>query len=160
MRPGGKPKAFVVPSALLAAGKLSTMKREDAKMELGKSIEALRAFLPARDFAISREFYRAIGFVESWSSEKLVLFQLGRSTFFLQDYFVQDWAENMMMDLRVVDADAWWAHLQSLRLAQRFPTGVRLVPPQDDPASSIRRGSFTDPSGVLWHFSQSTKDAG
>jgi hypothetical protein len=122
-------------------------------MELENSVQELRAFLPADDFARSREFYRALGFDEVWSSEKLALFQLGRCSFFLQSYFVKEWAENMMLDLRVADVDAWWAHLQNLSLLQRFPS-VRLGPPQDDFASRIRRGHFVDPSGVLWHFSQ------
>jgi len=85
------------------------------------------------------------------------LFQLDRFSFFLQDYFVKDWAENFMLDLRVADADAFWLHLQSLNLSERFPGTVRLGPPEDDPGVGIRRGHFVDPSGVLWHFSQSTE---
>jgi catechol 2,3-dioxygenase-like lactoylglutathione lyase family enzyme len=123
-------------------------------MQLERTVEDLRAFLPAKDFATSREFYGALGFEQVWRSEKLALFKLGRLSFFLQDYFVKEWAENMMLDLRVGDVQAYWSYLQGLELSQRFP-GVRLGAPQDDPASGIRRGNLCDPSGVLWHFSQS-----
>lgn len=126
-------------------------------MELGTSIEELRPFLPAQDFAESREFYRVLGFREAWSSDKLVLLELGRFSFFLQDYFAKEWADNMMMDLRVADADACWSYLQSLDLSKRFPSVVRIGAPQNDTATGIRRGHFVDPSGVLWHFSQSSK---
>lgn len=122
-------------------------------MKVQDSIEDVRTFLPARDFATSRDFYRALGFEELWSSDKLVLFKVGRFSFFLQDYFVREWAENMMMDLRVADVDAHWLHLQSLNLPQQFTT-VRLGAPKDDPANGIRGGHLIDPSGVLWHFSQ------
>jgi hypothetical protein len=67
---------------------------------------------------------------------------------------VKEWAENMMMDLRVADADSCWAHLQSLNLSQRFPEAARVGAPESDLTTRIRRGHFIDPSGVLWHFSQ------
>jgi len=122
-------------------------------MILGTSVEELRPFLPASDFALSRQFYRELGFNEVWSSDKLVVLALDRFSFFLQDYFVKEWADNMMLDLRVADVDACWAHLQSLNLPARFPKVVRVGAPQDDAAAAIRRGHFVDPSGVLWHFS-------
>ena len=125
-------------------------------MNLEASVQDLRSFLPAQDFKTSREFYAALGFREAWTSDKLVLFQLGRFTFFLQDYFVKDFAENIMMDLRVSDADVFWSHLESLNLSERFQR-VRVGAPEDDKATGIRRGHFTDPSGILWHFSHATK---
>ena len=76
-------------------------------MQLQQIIEDLRTFLPAKDFAKSREFYGVLGFEQVWSSDKLALFKLGRVSFFVQDYFVKDWAENMMLDLRVGDVQAY-----------------------------------------------------
>jgi hypothetical protein len=122
-------------------------------MELARSIEQLRTFVPAEDFSLSQGFYRSVGFRAAWSSEKMVLFELGGFSFFLQDYFVKVWAENMMLDLRVTNVDAWWGHLQGLNLAQHFPR-VRLSAPEDDPTMGVRRAHFVDPSGVLWHVSQ------
>lgn len=122
-------------------------------MELGTSLKEMRPFLPARDFALSREFYRLLGFHEIWSSEQLVILQLGRFSFFLQNYFAKEWAENMVMALQVADVEACWAHLQSLNLSSRFPNVVRVGAPAID-ASGLRRGHFVDPSGVLWHFAQ------
>jgi hypothetical protein len=121
-------------------------------MDIAKNIQALRCFVPAKEFAVSRQFYAAIGFEEAWCDGKLALLALGGCSFFLQDYFVKEWADNCMLDLRVADADAFWSRLESLDLAARFPT-VRLGPPRDDASAGIRRGHFLDPSGVLWHFS-------
>lgn len=121
-------------------------------MESSQNIQSLRCFVPAKDFATSRQFYAALGFEEAWCDGKLALMQLGNCSFFLQDYFVKEWAENSMLDLRVANADELWRFLEGLRLSERFP-GVRLGAPHDD-AAGIRRGHFVDPSGVLWHFSQ------
>jgi hypothetical protein len=118
-----------------------------------ENIQALRCFVPAKDFAASRQFYAALGFEEAWCDGKLALLQLGGCSFFLQDYFVKEWAENFVLDLRVASADEFWRFLESLQLSQRIPASVRLGPPHDD-AAGIRRGHFVDPSGVLWHFSQ------
>ena len=118
------------------------------------NVQDLRVFLPAKDFAVSRAFHQALGFVEDWSSDNLVLFRLGQFSFFLQDYFVQAWAENMMMDLRVADADSFWSYLQSLSATDRLPKDTPMRAPDDGPEPGIRGGSFIDPAGVLWHFSQ------
>ena len=126
-------------------------------MDLGTSVNELRPFLPANDFAMSKDFYRALGFHQAWASDQLALMQLGRFSFFLQNYFVKEWAENMVISLDVADVDACWASLQSLNLSTRFPNVVRVGAPQNDPASGVRRGHFVDPSGVLWHFSQSLR---
>jgi hypothetical protein len=123
-------------------------------MELGTSVNELRPFLPAKDFALSKEFYRALGFRETWCADQLAIMQLGRFSFFLQNYFVKEWAENMVMSLDVADVDACCASLLSLNLSTRFPN-VRIGAPQSDVAAGIRRGHFVDPSGVLWHFCQS-----
>ena len=123
-------------------------------MNVEEYVEDLRCFVPSKDFEVSKEFYLALGFREVYRDEKLALMQLGRSSFFLQNYFVEDWASNTMLDLRVVNADAFWEHLLSLDLPARFPNTVRLAPPRDDTSTGTRRGHFVDPSGVLWHFSQ------
>jgi hypothetical protein len=122
-------------------------------MVLGTSVDEFRPFLPASDFAVSRQFYTELGFNEVWSSEKLVILALGRFSFFLQNYFGKEWAENMVLDLRVADVDACWSYLRSLNLSARFPQVVRVGAPQADGVTGIRRGYFVDPSGVLWHFS-------
>jgi hypothetical protein len=95
----------------------------------------------------------ALGFTEAWSRDKLAQFELGQFTFFLQDFFAKEWVENMMMDLAVADVDAYYSYLQGLKLVERFPRKVRISAPADD-GTGVRRGHFVDPSGVLWHFSQ------
>jgi hypothetical protein len=123
-------------------------------MDLAANVQDLRCFVPSKDFATSKRFYAALGFREVWTDGKLALFELGRFKFFLQDYFVLQWAANAVLDLAVADADAFWVYLEALKLPEQFPSGVvRVGAPEPDPNVAIQRGHFVDPSGVLWHFS-------
>lgn len=123
-------------------------------MHIGESVQGIRVFLPSRNFARSRQFYDAIGFNELWCHGKLALFRLGQYSFFLQDHFVEEWASHCMLDLRVSDTDAFWAHLQSIKLPEPIAALTKFGPPKDDESVGVRRGHFIDPSGVLWHYSQ------
>ncbi|MTB53400.1 VOC family protein [Lewinella sp. W8] len=112
----------------------------------------LRTFLPAKDFALSREFYAELGAKELWSSNDMVLFRLGQSTFYLQDYYVKDWAENLMMFLMVPELDAFWEELRALDLPSRY-AGVRWKAPTDYDWG-LREIHLIDPAGTLWHFAK------
>lgn len=111
----------------------------------------LRAFLPAKDFNLSRRFYQDLGFAETWSSDDLAEFYAGRSSFLLQRFYQKDLAENLMMHLLVEDVDAWWRHVVAKELAQKY--GVRAEPPEDRPWG-IRDFILNDPTLVLWRIGQ------
>ncbi len=120
-----------------------------------QSIQHLRTFLPSKDFSRSRDFYRTLGFDEIWISKDLAVFQTGTFSFFLQNYFVKEWAENSMMDLRVANADDFWKYLQDLKLSEKFPE-VKIKEPADQPWG-LREIHLIDPAGVCWHISQQIK---
>jgi hypothetical protein len=111
----------------------------------------VRPFVPARDFALSRDFYVALGWTELWSDGTLALLELGASRFVLQDRWVRAWAENCMLTVEVDDAEAWHAHVTGV-LAAREYDGAR--------ASDLVREDWAtvtyvwDPSGVLLHVAQ------
>lgn len=111
-----------------------------------------RPFVPARDFALSRRFYRTLGFEPLLESDEVAIFGIGGSSFLLQNHYQQDWAANFMMQLMVDDLDAWYAHLLALDLPASFP-GTSLKPPQLQPWG-LRIAYLVDPSGVLWHVAQ------
>jgi hypothetical protein len=48
-----------------------------------RTVEA-KAFVPARDFALSKRFYLALGFEIPWSLDNLVYVRHGDSSFLLQ----------------------------------------------------------------------------
>jgi len=114
--------------------------------------ELARPFLPSRDFELSKKFYEALGFQKLLDSSEVAIFQIGATSFVLQNYFQKDWAENFMMQLMVDDLDAWWTHLSALDLPNRF--GVPAPKPPMVQPWGLRIAYLVDPSGVLWHVAQ------
>lgn len=118
--------------------------------------ELIRPFIPAKDFELSKRFYEALGFEKVLDGE-VAIFNAGSGGFILQRYYQEDWAKNFMMQLMVDDLDAWWAHIESLDLPNRFG-----VPAPKAPAMQpwgLRIVYVVDPCGVLWHIAQRRKDA-
>ena len=115
-----------------------------------ESVE-IKAFVPARDFPLSRAFYQDLGFDVAWSSDELAYLRHGNTSFLLQNLYVQAQAENFMMHLLVADVDAWWQHVVASGVAERY--GVAMAPPQDQPWG-MRDFTVFDPSGVLWRIAQ------
>jgi catechol 2,3-dioxygenase-like lactoylglutathione lyase family enzyme len=107
----------------------------------------IKAFVPARDFELSKRFYQDLGFTVAWSSGDLAYLRHGATSFLLQNFF----AENIMMHLLVEDLDAWWDHVQAQSIPARYGVGVE--PPSMKPWG-LRDFAITDPSGVLWRIAQ------
>ena len=112
----------------------------------------LRTFLPSRDFALSRDFYLALGCQLEWSDENLALFVLSGSRFYLQGYYSKEWAENCMLHVSVQDATACFQQITELLSSGHFP-GARVAAPKEEPYGA-RVTYVWDPSGVLLHLAQ------
>lgn len=111
----------------------------------------VKAYVPAQDFALSRAFYRDLGFDEAWATGELALFRRDGTAFLLQDFHVAQHTANFQMHLLVDDVDAWWRAIEGSGLAERYL--VRAEPPQDRPWG-MRDFVLFDPSGVLWRIGQ------
>lgn len=110
---------------------------------------SIRPFVGAKDFMISRSFYRDLGFTEVELSPGLSLFRAGDFGFYLQNAYVRDWVDNTMLFLEVADVQRFWEHLVALGLPSKYEN-VRLTPIRTE---SWGRECFVhDPSGILWHF--------
>jgi hypothetical protein len=111
----------------------------------------IKAFVPAADFALSKEFYVALGFEIPWSSEDLAYVRHGETSFLLQAFNEPAFIKNFQMHLLVESVDAWHAQVLSSGIASRF--GVKVGEPQDRPWA-MREFTLFDPSGVLWLVAQ------
>ena len=109
----------------------------------------IKAFVPARDFALAMEFYQALGFTRASNFDGIAFFHCGESSFLLQDFYVREHAENCQMHLLVEDVEAWYARAKPV--AERFQ--VRIGEPADQPWL-MRDFTLFDPSGVLWRIAQ------
>jgi uncharacterized glyoxalase superfamily protein PhnB len=119
---------------------------------LADGVVALRPFLPAKDFSISTQFYRDLGFEVHPLGDKLAHVGIGPFAFLLQDYYVEEWAENFVMHMLVTDLDDRWAGIAALDLASRY--NVRPPRPPKLEPWGLRVGYLFDPAGVLWHFAE------
>jgi catechol 2,3-dioxygenase-like lactoylglutathione lyase family enzyme len=114
------------------------------------SVIDLKTFVPAKDFALSLEFYKDLGFHTQWKNDQTAELRIGAFGFLLQNFYVQEYAGNFMMHLMVEDADLWWQHLETVGFRDKYP-GIMLKPPTLQPWG-LRVLYLSDPSGVLWHI--------
>ena len=110
------------------------------------TLRDLKPYVPAKDFALSRRFYAALGFHETPGWGGTADFELGGHAFRLQDYHVKDWANNFMFVLGVDDVDAWHHRAQEMLASGDFP-GMRVKPPEPVDDSTVLH--IWDPTGVL-----------
>ena len=115
---------------------------------------SMRPFIGAKDFNVSRSFYRDLGFEEKVLAPNLSYFSTQGLGFYLQDAYVKDWIDNQMLFLEVEDVDQYWNELVALDLPGKYQ-GVRLTPIRTDYWG--RECFLHDPSGILWHFGQFSK---
>lgn len=116
---------------------------------LNFAVVEVKAFIPARNFALSMEFYEALGFTRASVFEDIAYFHCGESSFLLQDFFVPEHAANFQMHLLVENVDAW--HEKAKAVAERF--NVKVGKPENQPWA-MRDFTLLDPSGVLWRIAQ------
>ena len=110
----------------------------------------LKTFLPAKDFELSKRFYRDLGFQEKWGDDQVCELEIGAYRFLLQKFYVKEHAENYMMSLLVENADTWWEHIKSVGLIEKYNLSMAKAPELQP--WGLRVLYLTDPSGVLWHI--------
>lgn len=111
----------------------------------------IKAFVPAADLEISKQFYLALGFQIPWSSEDMAYVHHGDTSFLLQAFNEPAFISNYQMHLLVENVDDWHAHVIESGVAERF--GVRVDSPENQPWG-MRDFPLFDPSGVLWRVAQ------
>lgn len=114
----------------------------------------IKAFVPAKDFELSKQFYLALGFELPWSSDDLTYVRHGNTSFLLQAFDHPDFIKDYQMHLLVENVDDWHAHLVATNIATRFD--VTLGTPQNQPWG-MRDFTLFDPSGVLWRIAQNIR---
>jgi hypothetical protein len=113
--------------------------------ELASTVQAMRPTVPARNFGISQRFYIDLGFHSELLTDGLVEMRLGACTFILQDYYVQQWADNLVIHLTVSDLGLWWIALLGsiLHLVTELRPGHHSGRPGDWlPGSSTRLACY------------------
>lgn len=115
------------------------------------SVTEIKAFVPAKQFALSKQFYLDLGISMASEGGGVAYFHIGDASFLLQDFCAENLAENFMMHLLVPDVDAWWQQIAQSGIVQKY--AVKLSPIQLQPWG-MRDFCIADPSGVLWRIGQ------
>ena len=123
---------------------------------------SVRPFVPSKDFELSKAFYAAIGFHVENAGDKLAVCSLGSATFFLQDYYLKVFAENLMMQLIVEDIEDAHSVLLSAPIDKlKYPTAklnpIKLNPIKYSPIKEEAWGKVVylwGPAGELWHITE------
>jgi len=133
----------------------STKKTEiKSTTNMSENIISIRPFIGAKNFTVSRNFYKDLGFQESMLSHNMSVFSKQGMSFYLQDAYVKDWIDNTMLFLEVKHVDRYWDEILALNLPEKFK-GVKLVPIRHETWG--KEFFLHDPSGILWHFGEFAK---
>lgn len=116
-------------------------------------ITEIKAFVPSKDFGISKQFYQDLGFTMASEGDGVAYFHRGNVSFLLQDFCAESFAENFMMHILVADVQAWWDHVHDCGVLSKY--GVQVTDLQDQPWR-MRDFCLYDPSGVVWRIGQNT----
>ncbi|MBW3695180.1 glyoxalase [Vibrio sp. T187] len=113
----------------------------------------IKSFVPAKDFAVSKQFYQAIGFEMASEFGAVAYFKKGDCAFLLQDFYEPQHSENFMMHLLVEDAQSWYQHIQESLTETEFEYALTDLVAQP---WGMLEFCLTDPSGVLWRIAENT----
>lgn len=114
----------------------------------------LKAFVPAKDYELSKRFYQDLGFTLASDGDGVAYFHHETASFLLQNFYVKEFAENLMLHLLVEDVDAWRAKVDESGIAARY--GAKVSDVQRQPWR-MRDFTLVDPSGVLWRIGQNVE---
>jgi len=118
---------------------------------MNHNAKSIRPFIGAKEFEISRSFYRDLGFEETTLGNSMSVFKSGEMAFYLQNAYVKDWVDNTMVFMEVDDADRFYNDLLVLNLTDKY-ADVKLTPVRNE---NWGKECFVhDPSGILWHFGE------
>lgn len=115
---------------------------------VGKTMDVIdiKAFVPSKDYEVSKSFYSEIGFKADYVSEDLTLFQNGDCLFFLQRFFNADLAANFMLQLCVSDIES------AYRLCSQSKHKAKITPIQQESWGKVFY--LWGPAGELLHVTE------
>lgn len=112
------------------------------------AFDKMRTFVPAKDYALSKQFYAEL-FELVWDGGNVCEFRVGSCTFFLQNFYVAEFANNSMYEMSCANARSTWEYLSTL--IEKYP-GTSVSPPKQQPWGLVV--DLVGPAGELWHVTE------
>ena len=110
-------------------------------------VSDIRVFIPSKDYKISQSFYQAMGFNMEPASDDLSIFNKDSCTFFLQKYFNQELANNLVLQMIVPDIQKAFVTISSIKGFE-----IKYQPIKTEPWGKVIY--LWGPSGELWHVTE------
>jgi len=110
---------------------------------------SLEPFIPSgSNFEASKQLFQELGFQITWDAGDYIGFESDACKFILQKYDNQEFANNLMVNVRITNAEEFYQLVNEKSLPQRF--GIRLSKPTQQPYG--KEVNIVDIAGVCWHF--------
>lgn len=110
---------------------------------------SLEPFVPSgNNFEGSKKVFQELGFRVDWDAGDYVGFAKDGSRFILQRYDNKEFAENLMINVKVSNAEEFWKFVTEKKLPEKF--GIRITEPKQQPYG--KEVNVIDLAGVCWHF--------
>ena len=111
----------------------------------------IRVFVPCKNYQQSQLFYQALGFEITPANNDLCIATKGATTFFLQRFFNEELANNLMLQLLVPNIKDAYNHISTIKDFNIKHTEIKKEPWGDVIY-------LWGPSGELWHITELKKN--
>ena len=115
-----------------------------------KTIE-IKAFVPSKDYELSKRFYQDLGFELASETNGIAYFKSCNSSFLLQDFYVEKHAKNFVMHLLGEDIELFHSKLKNSTIEEKYKIQISDIEKQP---WGMYDFIVIDPSGVLWRIAQ------
>ena len=107
----------------------------------------IRVFVPSKNYEESQSFYQALGFQIEPANDDLSIASNGSCTFFLQRFFNEEFANNLMMQISVPDIQEAFNVISNIK-----GFNIRYEPIKEERWGKVIY--LWGPSGELWHVTE------
>lgn len=111
----------------------------------------IKAFIPTKDFELSKQFYCDLGFDKKSEGGGVAYFSYGSCSFLLQDFYNEALCNNFVMHLLVSDVEQWHQYIKNNKIVEKYSVKCTDIETQ---VWQMRDFCLIDPSGVLWRIGQ------
>lgn len=110
---------------------------------------SLEPFVPSgKDFEGAKQFFLELGFKITFNSDDFAGFESDACKFILQRYDNEEFANNLMINVRISNAEEFYKLVIDKKLPEKF--GIRISAPKQQPYGN--EVNIVDLAGVCWHF--------
>lgn len=110
------------------------------------NVTDIKVFMPSKNYEISKSFYSEIGFESEFVTDDLTLFQNGSSFLYLQRFYNQDLADNLMLQICVSDIE------EAFDVCSSSEHKTRITPIQQEAWGKVFY--LWGPAGELLHITE------